>query len=276
MIPLDNPTQSTPLTRLLARVPRVRRVLVPAVEPLVVGRVSPAPPGVAPPRRVVRRATAEPYAHAVSKRSLDVVLAAVAIAATAPLLLLTAALIRIDSSGPVLFQQERVGSRRRRSSTGAVEWEIRHFNVYKFRTMFHGASDSLHRAVTEAFVRDSTDPDDLKLTADPRVTRLGRLLRRTSIDELPQLLNVLRGDMSLVGPRPVPVYEAAAYVDAHWERLAALPGITGLWQVEGRGRGTFSEMIRMDIEYARRQSLWLDLKILCATIPAVMSRRGAE
>ena len=102
------------------------------------------------------------------------------------------------------------------------------------------------------------------------------MLRRTSLDELPQLLNVLKGEMSLVGPRPVPPYEAAAYQEWHRERLAALPGITGLWQVKGRGTVTFTEMVRLDIEYVRRQSLWLDIKLLLATIPAVMSGRGAE
>ena len=115
-----------------------------------------------------------------------------------------------------------------------------------------------------------------KLTDDPRVTRIGRILRRTSLDELPQLFNVLKGEMSLVGPRPVPLYEAAAYVDWHLERLAALPGITGLWQVRGRGRVSFAEMVRMDIAYVRNQSPLLDITLLLSTIPAVMSGRGAE
>jgi lipopolysaccharide/colanic/teichoic acid biosynthesis glycosyltransferase len=115
----------------------------------------------------------------------------------------------------------------------------------------------------------------VKLTDDPRITRVGRFLRRTSLDELPQLLNVLKGEMSLVGPRPVPPYEAAAYQDWHRERLAGLPGITGLWQVKGRGLVSFTEMVRMDIEYLRSQSTWLDFKIMLATIPAVLFGRGA-
>ena len=115
-----------------------------------------------------------------------------------------------------------------------------------------------------------------KLTHDPRVTRVGRLLRRTSLDELPQLFNVLKGEMSLVGPRPVPPYEVAQYHEPDAERLAAVPGITGLWQVNGRGDVPFAEMIRLDREYVRNQTVWLDLKILLATIPAIVSGRGAK
>ncbi|MGH9896190.1 MAG: sugar transferase, partial [bacterium] len=115
-----------------------------------------------------------------------------------------------------------------------------------------------------------------KLSNDPRVTRVGRVLRRMSLDELPQLFNVLKGEMSLVGPRPVPLYEVAEYGESDTERLAALPGITGLWQVRGRAEIPFSEMVRLDCEYVRNQSLWLDLKILAATIPAVVSGRGAR
>jgi lipopolysaccharide/colanic/teichoic acid biosynthesis glycosyltransferase len=115
-----------------------------------------------------------------------------------------------------------------------------------------------------------------KLTNDARVTRIGRLLRKSSLDELPQLFNVLKGDMSLVGPRPVPPYEVACYGNGHHKRLAALPGITGYWQVKGRGQVSFEEMIRMDLEYIQNASMWRDLKILFLTIPAVLSRRGAE
>src|SRR5262249_22783862 len=123
---------------------------------------------------------------------------------------------------------------------------------------------------------DARNGVKFKLKQDPRVTRVGRVLRKTSLDELPQLLNVLKGEMSFVGPRPVPQYEVAEYKDGHFERLAAAPGITGLWQVKGRAVVSFEEMIRLDIEYVRARSLWLDFKILLLTIPAVISGRGAE
>lgn len=213
------------------------------------------------------------------KRALDLVLATLALAALAPLLLLLALLIRLDSPGPVLFIQERVGARRA-GKDGRV-WEIRPFRLYKLRSMYHGADEQIHRAHIQAFIqgrleRRGAPHAPYKLAADPRVTRIGRLLRRTSLDELPQLLNVLKGEMSLVGPRPVPLYEAAAYQPWHLERLAALPGITGLWQVKGRARVGFDEMVRLDIAYVRQRSLWLDLQLLAQTIPAALSGAGAE
>jgi lipopolysaccharide/colanic/teichoic acid biosynthesis glycosyltransferase len=213
------------------------------------------------------------------KRCVDVTLAALLLVILAPLLLLIAVLIKIDSSGPVIFSQERVGARRRSNGNRTV-WEIRTFQFYKFRSMVPNADDALHRAHIEAFVAGHLDSESgndgsFKLTNDPRVTRIGRILRRTSLDELPQLVNVLKGDMSLVGPRPVPTYEVAGYEEWHHERLAALPGITGLWQVKGRCQVTFDEMVRMDIEYVRNRSLRSDIKILMLTIPAVLSGRGA-
>jgi lipopolysaccharide/colanic/teichoic acid biosynthesis glycosyltransferase len=147
--------------------------------------------------------------------------------------------------------------------------------------MRQNSDQSLHQAYIKEFVEGQAAPSDadgskFKLTNDPRVTRIGRFIRKTSLDELPQLLNVLKGEMSLVGPRPVPTYEVAAYRAWHHERLAALPGITGIWQVQGRCQVPFEEMIRMDIDYVRRQSPWLDLKLLFLTIPAVVSGEGAE
>jgi lipopolysaccharide/colanic/teichoic acid biosynthesis glycosyltransferase len=226
--------------------------------------------------RRVRAAVAQGSGGYYFKRFVDLVFAALLALLLLPLLLLIAVLIKLDSPGAVIFAQERVGARRR-SRDGQTEWEVVTFPCYKFRSMVRDASQSMHEAHIRAFVEDRLDTTrTVKLTADPRVTRIGRLLRRTSLDELPQLANVLRGEMSLVGPRPVPVYEAAAYVEWHYERLAALPGITGWWQVKGRGLVSFTEMVRMDIAYVRNQSLWLDIKILLATIPAVLSRRGAE
>jgi lipopolysaccharide/colanic/teichoic acid biosynthesis glycosyltransferase len=214
------------------------------------------------------------------KRCIDVVLAALVLVLLAPLMLLIAILIKLDTPGPGIFVQERVGSRRR-SRGGREIWEIRNFSCYKFRTMHLDADQSVHQAFIKAFVEGCEGISDeggvnFKLTDDPRVTRVGRILRKTSLDELPQLVNVLKGEMSLVGPRPVPTYEVAEYQAWHRERLAALPGLTGLWQANGRCQVSFDDMIRMDIEYVRNQSLRLDIKILFLTIPAVVSGRGAE
>lgn len=215
----------------------------------------------------------------VAKRTMDLVLAALLVAVLTPLMLLIAALIRMDSRGPALYRQERVGARRARGGKGWV-WEVRHFHVTKFRTMHAHTDDARHQEYVRAFVEGrlsggADHPTPFKLQRDPRVTRIGALLRRTSLDELPQLFNVVGGTMSLVGPRPVPPYEVGHYQPKHRARLAALPGITGQWQVEGRGHVTFEEMVQMDVDYIERQSVWLDLAILARTLPAVLSRRGA-
>jgi lipopolysaccharide/colanic/teichoic acid biosynthesis glycosyltransferase len=214
------------------------------------------------------------------KRCLDVVLAGVLLTLLSPLLLLIAILIKLDSPGPILFTQERVGAKRLRVGK-RVFWIIRDFSIYKFRSMVANADSSVHETYIRDFVEGQAQASPLragifKLTRDPRVTRVGRFLRKFSLDELPQLFNVLKGEMSLVGPRPVPPYEVACYRNGHHRRLAALPGITGLWQVEGRGRVPFEEMVRMDVEYIRNASLQLDLRILLLTIPAVLSQKGAE
>ena len=214
-----------------------------------------------------------------AKRCLDLVLTAGLLLVLLPALLVIGLLIRVGTDGPVLYRQERVGARRRRRDGGSV-WEVRTFTFLKFRSMYADADPSLHREHVAAFVEGSlasapgTDAA-YKLQDDSRITRLGRVLRRTSLDELPQLLNVLKGEMSLVGPRPLPTYEVDLYLDDHWERFTALPGITGLWQVNGRCDVPFKEMIRLDLAYVRAQSLWLDLKILLLTLPAVVTGRGA-
>lgn len=215
-----------------------------------------------------------------SKRIMDVVLATSLLILVLPLMLLIAILIRLDSPGPVFFVQERVGARRRSLGRQTI-WEIQNFSLYKFRSMVRDADPSVHQAFAKAFIEGQIETPKaagvkFKLAKDPRVTKVGRILRKTSLDELPQLFNVLKGEMSLVGPRPVPIYEVAQYQAWHRERLAAMPGISGLWQVTGRCQVTFDEMILLDIEYVRRQSLWLDLKILFLTIPAVLIGRGAE
>jgi len=214
------------------------------------------------------------------KRVLDVIGAVLLLVLLAPLLLLIALLIKADSSGPVIYRQERVGCRRRREG-GATVWEIQTFTFYKFRSMFSHADESVHQRYVRAFCRGQTAGDCaaeavFKLKNDSRVTRLGQILRRASLDELPQLINVLKGDMSLVGPRPVPPYEVAQYRQVHFRRFAALPGITGPWQVRGRGRVPFEEMIQMDIHYTQNCSLWLDAKLLLLTFPAVLCGHGAN
>jgi lipopolysaccharide/colanic/teichoic acid biosynthesis glycosyltransferase len=192
---------------------------------------------------------------------LDVIVAIVMAVVLAPLILAIVVIIKLESRGPVLFRQERVGRGHRP------------FKVAKFRTMHHGAEDGVHRDHIVALI--ASDQPAAKLTDDARVTRAGALLRRTSLDELPQLWNVLRGDMSLVGPRPPIPYEVERY-PAHWqERFAVKPGITGLWQVTGRSEVSLQRMIELDIEYVRRRSVWFNTWILLRTVPAVLTGRGA-
>lgn len=220
--------------------------------------------------------------YVVCKRCVDVFLSLVCLIITAPLLPLIALLIKLDSPGPAIFAQGRVGSTKR-SGGKRGEWEIDTFTFYKFRTMRHNAGQGPHRTTIRSLAhgkpgsggRNSQGQAPFKLADDPRLTRVGKVLRRTSLDELPQFFNVLKGEMSLVGPRPVPLYEVAEYKEWQRERLAAMPGITGLWQVKGRSRVSFDEMVRMDIEYTRNRSLCFDLKILLLTIPAVLSGEGA-
>lgn len=215
----------------------------------------------------------------LAKRALDISLAVLVLIALSPLLLIIAIAIKLDSRGPVIFSQERVGARLKSRGDYDV-WEPVNFKMYKFRSMVTDADESVHRAHIQAFVKgnlEGGEDDNLKfkLVGDPRVTRVGRILRHTSLDELPQMFNVIKGEMSLVGPRPVPVYEASEYQLWHCERLAAMPGITGLWQVKGRSQVSFEDMIRMDIQYVRTSSLTLDIKILLMTVPAVVAGKGA-
>ena len=205
------------------------------------------------------------------QRTVDVVFATVGIIIAAPLLLSIGVLIKLSSPGPVLFRQRRVGR------NGEM------FTMLKFRTMHVDADDEPHREYMKEYVRGSKRPPQsgaeaspiFKLTNDSRVFWFGSLLRRWSLDELPQLFNVLSGDMSLVGPRPSVYYELEDYQPWHRERLKVRPGLTGLWQIYGRGRTTFDEMVRLDIQYIRQRSVVLDLKLLLLTGPAVVGRIGA-
>jgi lipopolysaccharide/colanic/teichoic acid biosynthesis glycosyltransferase len=204
------------------------------------------------------------------KRCLDLVLAGAALIVLAPLLAVLALAVRFTSPGPVIFSQRRLGR------------DERPFTMYKFRSMTAGNSDAIHRAYVSRMLTagqtagpaagQAAEPGLFKLEHDPRVTRLGAWLRRTSLDELPQLVNVIRGDMSLVGPRPVLAWEAELFSDAARARFRTRPGLTGLWQVSGRARLSMPQALELDVEYVRRQSLWLDLTILARTLPAM--RRG--
>jgi lipopolysaccharide/colanic/teichoic acid biosynthesis glycosyltransferase len=207
--------------------------------------------------RIRPRSTGAP--RRVAKRTFDVVGATILLVVSAPLLLAIALLIRLDSSGPALFRQSRIGLRGRR------------FRVTKFRTMVVGAE-----AQTAALKAQSEDPDWLLLKHDPRITRMGRVLRAASLDELPQLWNVLRGEMSLVGPRPITEDD-----DAHVPRWAQIrnevpPGITGLWQVSGRTDISFQQMLELDCQYVQRHTFWGDIALLVRTIPAVLFARGVN
>ncbi len=217
--------------------------------------------------------------YLLAKRTMDLTIVVLAAPILLPLFGFIAVLIKLDSPGPVIFRQTRVGARCQ--SRGLRHcWEQRLFECYKFRTMFHNCDQSLHVNYITNFVNGQVEASDenglpYKLNGDPRVTRTGRWLRKLSLDELPQVFNIVKGEMSLVGPRPVPEYEVAAYQEWHRERLQALPGLTGMWQVYGRSRVTFDEMAQLDIEYVHRRSLLLDIKLLLATVPAVITGNGA-
>ena len=207
------------------------------------------------------------------------VLALILLVLLAPLMALIALLVVIDSRGPFIFSQKRVGAKRW-VRDGFSYWRRAAFHCYKFRTMVHRADDTVHRAYIRAFIEGNTEAIEnnevkYKLCDDARVTRVGCILRKYSMDEIPQLWNVIKGEMSLVGPRPDVPYAVKYYQPWHMERLCALPGLTGLWQTTARSCVTFDEMADIDIEYVRNQSLVLDLRILLMTIPAVLSTKGA-
>ncbi len=214
--------------------------------------------------RVVRIGATQPALsarQAFLKRSLDFAGAAIGLILAAPIMAVVAVLVKLDSRGPVLFAQTRVGLCGRT------------FRMLKFRTMRDGADGE---KASLASLNRSDDRRLFKIPSDPRVTRLGRIMRRWSLDELPQLINILAGDMSLVGPRPFFESDLADYEAHHFRRLAVPPGLTGLWQVSGRNDILdFEEVVRLDRHYIEQWSLGLDFRILARTLPAVMSRRGA-
>jgi lipopolysaccharide/colanic/teichoic acid biosynthesis glycosyltransferase len=217
------------------------------------------PGGFAPAIPVFEPAAGEGFYLRFGKRVLDVLGAVMGLVLSSPTLLFAALAIKLESRGPVLYRSTRIGR-------GG-----RPFTFYKLRSMVNGADRKQH----ELFHLNESDGPVFKIARDPRITRVGRFLRVTSIDELPQLVNVLRGEMSLVGPRPPIPSEVAQYEPWQLRRLAATPGLTCLWQISGRSCIGFQEWMRLDLEYIRQRSFWLDVKILLRTIPAVLSREGA-
>ena len=206
------------------------------------------------------------------KRAMDIAGSIALLILLSPILAAVAIAIKMTSRGPVLFKQERLGQR------GSV------FQCLKFRTMYVDNDATIHRDYVQNFIagkvqeqcKSEAGPAVYKIKNDPRVTPVGQFLRKTSLDELPQFWNVLRGEMSLVGPRPPVVYEFEVYDLWHRRRVLELkPGVTGLWQVSGRSRTSFDDMVRMDLRYSQRWSLWLDIKILLATPLAVFTGNGA-
>ena len=191
------------------------------------------------------------------KRALDLVLLSFALPGLLLVGVAVALIIKLGSRGPVLFRQKRVG------------YKGREFVCFKFRTMAVNAETESHRRHLQELIKSQGAMVKLDERKDPRLIPFGSALRACGLDELPQLLNVLRGEMSLVGPRPCIPYECEAYEPWHWQRFDAVPGLTGLWQVSGKNRTTFDQMVKLDIEYSRRLTLWLDLKIILKTLPAL-------
>jgi exopolysaccharide production protein ExoY len=194
------------------------------------------------------------------KRVLDVAAILVALPVVLPLTLVVGTIIRVVSNGPILFKQERLGYRRRP------------FMCLKFRTMFCGAETGTHQGHLQQLMDSNQPMTKMDAKGDSRIIPFGRLLRSSGLDELPQLVNVLKGEMSLVGPRPCLAYEAVRYLPWQMERFDAVPGLTGLWQVSGKNRTTFTRMMQLDIEYARTKNLILDLKIIFKTVPALLEQ----
>jgi lipopolysaccharide/colanic/teichoic acid biosynthesis glycosyltransferase len=203
-----------------------------------------------------------------TKRVLDVLFTLLILIPLCIIIVIVAIMIRLDSVGPIIYRQKRVG-------LNGVE-----FYLLKFRSMYVNSDDSTHREATTKYINghklsDNATPDlSYKQVDDPRITSVGRFLRKTSIDELPQLFNVLRGEMTLVGPRPPLPYEVEHYSSRDRLRLCGKPGLTGPWQVYGRSRVPFQSMVEMDIAYLRRQSLREDLKLIALTIPVMIQGRG--
>jgi len=208
---------------------------------------------------VIKFPIRDPWHYHLSKRAMDVSFSIMGIILFLPLMIPLAILIKLESRGGIFFKQIRVGKDRR------------HFYCYKFRSMVQEAEE-LKEDIS--YLNEAEGPM-FKIKDDPRITKLGRFLRRSSLDELPQLFNVLKGDMSIVGPRPQIPSEVERYLPWHYRRLEVTPGITCLWQVSGRSSIGFDEWMRLDMEYVKMRSFLFDIKVLLMTLPAIVERRGA-
>jgi lipopolysaccharide/colanic/teichoic acid biosynthesis glycosyltransferase len=214
-----------------------------------------------------RRSLLRGWGYSRIKRVLDILFACALLLLFGPLMLLIALAIKLQSSGPIIFRQQRIGK------------DGTPFPMLKFRTMYHGSDSQTHQSYVQRLIRENIAPQalgttSLKLKDDPRITRLGKVLRASSLDELPQLVNVLRGTMSLVGPRPAMPYEYEVYNDWHKQRLQVLPGITGLWQVTAHNQVSFEEMVHIDLAYIQTMNPWLDLKIMLLTPLEMLRGKG--
>lgn len=224
---------------------------------------------MAAPATLSERIVATDGRYFMFKRIMDVAIALTLLALLAPVMAIVALAVALDTPGPVLFRQRRIGQ------NGMP------FDMFKFRSMRHNADASVHRQAIKRFMQGErlntsrTTDAPFKLGADSRITRIGRFIRKTSLDELPQFWNIVTGEMSLVGPRPPIPYEVELYSQRAMLRLDGKPGLTGPWQVYGRGTVTFDEMIEMDIAYLDNRSIWYDLKLIALTAPAALRGRGA-
>lgn len=207
----------------------------------------------------VRRSPSRGILWSIVKRTMDISIALVGLVLASPIMLVTALAIRFESAGPVIFRQIRVGK------------NGKNFQMYKFRSMYQDAEERLK----DLEAQNEADGPVFKIVNDPRITRVGRVIRKTSIDELPQLLNVLKGEMSIVGPRPPLPKEVAQYSDWDWGRLAVRPGLTCFWQISGRSDVGFDEWMKLDLKYVEEQGFWTDLEILFKTVGVVLKGKGA-
>jgi len=233
----------------------------------------------------IQSAFANRAVYFLAKRSIDIVFSLFLLILLSPLLLLIAIIVRFDSPGPAIFSQTRVGCRLRWKGLSYIP-EIFCFKFYKFRSMFYKVDESIHKEFIEAYIENNLEKlaqlqkgpvkkgNEFKLNHDDRITRIGKFLRNTSLDELPQLFNVLKGDISLVGPRPDLPYSVEHYEPWHMQRLSTIQGISGLWQISARNSSSFEDFVKTDLEYINNQSLWLDLKIILKTPLAIFDRKG--
>jgi len=220
----------------------------------------------------------------LTKRAMDLIISAFFIFTLSPLYLLIALLIKFDSPGPVFFIQERESAKRKKYNRYSY-WRRETFRCFKFRTMKHDSKPTVHMHYVTAYIQgdkktmnmlQGKETDLNKLENDSRITKIGKILRKFSLDELPQFLNVLKGEMSLVGPRPPIAYEVELYKSWHLQRLMAKQGLTGLWQVTARSKASFEEMVQLDIEYIEKKSLWMDIIIILKTPFVMISSKGAK